>query len=441
MRGIEGALLVLEEVEKGAFAAESLRKLWSEIEPTERKLTATLVYITLRRQGLWKHLLGKYCKRPLETLNRQTMSVLIVGIAGVLDLKHFKPGVLVNALVQNVKHIKDEDGVAREAALVNAVLHTVIDKAPHYIETLKKAPALRDQALAHGVPGWGAAEWNRDWGMKEAKRLLPLSSMQTYLSVRVSPGVDRKEWADGYVLSPARPSDLSEYAIQIESNPYPPDLPGYRSGDVTPQSESSIWAVESLLSYWKGGNLLDMCMGRGVKAGHILSYCQDASVEGWDISQARLGAAKREFARLGVGERVMIKAGDALQLSPDPPPSAILLDAPCSGSGTWGRHPEGKWHMSPDKLWKASALQGQLFGRAADILAPGGIIMYCTCSIFREENEKVIGDVLVSRQDLVELPMKNKNPLQRKGKPYGAVVLPETPWMDGFYAAMFRKKN
>lgn len=103
MRGIEGALAVLDEVEKGAFAAEALRRVWADVSPSERKLAATLVYITLRRLGLWKHILGKYCRKPLVSLHPQTVAALHLGIAGVLELRFFKPGVLVNALVQRVK--------------------------------------------------------------------------------------------------------------------------------------------------------------------------------------------------------------------------------------------------------------------------------------------------------------------------------------------------
>ena len=444
MRGIEGALLVLGEVEKGAFAAESIRKAWENIEPSERSLTTTLVYITLRRLGLWKHLLMKYCRRPVSSRHPKTVSLLLPGIAGVIDLKNFKPAVLVSALVQQAKAVKDESGVSRESALVNAVLHTVMEDAPAYIESLMNAPAMRDQALAHGVPGWVAAEWSRDWGMKDAKRLVSLSAKETWMSLRSGPGVDRSKWADEYKGAPASPSDCLSSSIRIESNPYPPALPGYQEGFVTPQGESSIWAVESLLAHWQGGRLLDMCAGRGIKSGHILSYCEDAEIEGWDISQARTRAAEREAKRLGVEGRARFVLGDALSLVRAEQPSAILLDAPCSVSGTWGRHPEGKWRMTPAKLKRASELQSLLFSRAADIIRPGGLLMYCTCSAFREENEQVVGSALAKRGDVVELPLKPDGPfrwLVRRGRPYGAVIFPETPWTDGFYAALFRKKQ
>ena len=76
---------------------------------------------------------------------------------------------------------------------------------------------------------------------------------------------------------------------------------------------------------------------------------------------------------------------------------------------------------------------------ACDILAPDGIIMYCTCSIFRGENENVAGSVMSTRNDMIELPIRVNIPAARKGKPYGIVLLPETPWIDGFYMVLFKK--
>ncbi|MDR1471801.1 MAG: RNA methyltransferase [Synergistaceae bacterium] len=441
MRGIEGALKVLEEVERGAFASEALRKTLGDTESAERKLAATIVYLTLRRQGLWRHLLKKYCKRPVESINRDTLLLLVVGIAGVLELKHFKPGVLVNALVQRAKRIKDENGASRDAGLINAVLHTVIERAPDYVEELRASTSLRDQALGFGVPSWVAAEWGREWGMKDAKRLLHLSTMQTYMSLRASPGTDRGEWMRGCGDWNPSASDFLEQSIRLETNPYPPDIPGYREGRVTPQSESSMWAVENLLSHWRGGRLLDMCMGRGIKSGQILTSIEDAVVEGWDVSPSRLRASERELARLGVASRASVACGDALYLRPSSPPSAILLDAPCSSSGTWGRHPDGKWRATPESVRRIAETQKLLFKRACDILPPGGIIMYCTCSVFRDENENAVGSAMALRQDMVELPARARIPSSRRGKPYGTIAWPESPWMDGFYAAIFRKKN
>lgn len=439
MRGIDGALSVMGDVERGMFASESLRHTLRDIEPAERKLASSLVYVTLRRMGLWKHLLAKFCRRPAASLNRETATCLVVGIAGVLELEHFKPGVLVNALVQRVKTAA-RDG-SYEAPLVNAVLHTVMEEAPAYIENIRRSQALRDQALVSGVPGWVAADWGKEFGVKEARRLIRLSTSQTWMSLRATSPADRDDLIAECGAFPAAKSDLTECGIRLEANPYPPDVPGYAEGRLTPQTESSMAAVETFLSIWHGDRLLDMCVGRGVKAGHILTRRPEAELEGWDLSPARLRAAEREFARLGVKGRYRTVCGDAVNIEPETRPGAIILDAPCSGSGTWGRHPDGKWRATPAGVEKLTRLQKKLLARGCEILRPGGIIMYCTCSVFREENEDVAGSVMASRSDMVELPAKTGIPSARRGKPYGTAIWPETPWLDGFYAVIFKKKG
>jgi 16S rRNA (cytosine967-C5)-methyltransferase len=365
---------------------------------------------------------------------------LLAGIAGVMELQHFEPGVLVSALVEMAK--KRSGGLSREPGLINAVLHSVMEEAPAYVESLRSSPALRDQALCYGVPQWAAAEWNKEFGMKETKRLIRVSTAQTLMSLRASPGVDRDEWMADFGLPAASPSDVVPYGIRLESNPYPPDIPGYADGLVTPQTESSMLAAESLLTHWHGGALLDMCVGRGVKSGHLMTQCPDARAEGWDVSSSRLRSAEREFARLGVSEkRFSLACQDALTAEPKTVPSAILLDAPCSGSGTWGRHPDGKWKNSPSSVERLEGLQKLLLSRACEILPPGGVIMYSTCSVFRGENESVAACVMASRSDMTEIPLNIRSSAARRGKPYGTVILPDSPWMDGFYIVIFKKKG
>lgn len=199
--------------------------------------------------------------------------------------------------------------------------------------------------------------------------------------------------------------------------------------------------AELFASCQPGDNLLDMCAGRGIKAAQILRSCSGATVEAWDLSSGRLGAAKREAERLGVSERISFTVGDALELQPQRPPSAVFLDAPCSGSGTWGRHPEGKWRSQPEGIKDAAQLQTRLLLRAMDLVSPGGVVFYATCSLFREENEKVVAAALGQRSEMVEVPLRQKNPLFRKGKPFGTLIWPALPWVDGFYVAALRKRS
>lgn len=439
MRGIEAALQVYGEVNNGAFASEALRKLYTNIAPSDRVLTATLVYCSLRRQGLWKHLLMRYCKRNMKDMSELTNSALMIGIAGIVELKYFALPVLINGLVQAIKsHGEDKD-----IALVNAVLHTVADEVKPYLTELKKSSALRDQALYWGVPGWAAAQWAKDMSISEAKRLVRSSGMKTYLSLRLSSGVDRDEWIEGYKASGKKgwASPFLERSVRTSANPYPLDILGFGEGKITPQSESSMFIGGVLCKRWKGEYLLDMCCGRGIKTGQLADIIPDAKIEAWDLSEPRVKSAEYEMMRMRVRDRVNFTAGDALLLEPRVQPSAVLLDAPCTGSGTWGRHPESKWRSTPEVVMETAELQRRLLNRAVSLVAPGGIVAYSTCSVFREENEKVVAAVMGEHPELVEIPVERTHKLMSKGKPYGTVIWPGLPWIDGFYLALLSKRK
>lgn len=439
MRGLEAALSIYGEVQKGAFASEALRRVYGDIAPGDRKLAATLLYCTLRRQTLWKTILLKYCRRQPRALPQTTVNALMIGIAGIVELRYFSLPVLVNGIVQAIKN----SGEAKDIGLVNAVLHTVSDEAAGFLDELKKSSALRDQALYWGVPGWAAAQWSRELSIPEAKKLVRAVGMKRYLSLRLSRGVDRGEYIKQYCASGRRAwaSPFLEFSVRTAANPYPVDLPGFGEGAIMPQSESSMVAAELLAFYAKGGRILDMCCGRGVKTGQLADILPDARIEAWDLSEKKINAARFEIMRMRSEERVIFKTGDALSLVPDEEPDAILLDVPCSGSGTWGRHPEGKWRLAPEDIEKNSVLQKKLLERAASMLKPGGFLLYSTCSLFREENEKVVADVMGRHPELLEMPHLRSASFIRRGKPYGTIIFPALPWVDGFYTALLAKRK
>lgn len=439
MRGLEAALAVYGEVQKGAFASESLRKVYNNIAPSDRKLAATLVYCTLRRQSLWKAVLFKYCKRNARELSPLTFNALMLGIAGIAELEHFALPVLTNGLVQAIKN----KGEMHDVALVNAVLHTVADESQRFLDNLKKSSALRDQALYQGIPGWAAAQWAKERTIAEAKDIVRDLGMKKYLSLRLSQGVDREEYLAEYNKNGRNgwASPFLEYSVRTDANPFPVDLPGFGEGKIMPQSESSMLVAELLAKRWKGGPILDMCCGRGVKTGQLADMLPDAHIEAWDLSDGRIKAAMFEMMRMHAEGRVTFKNGDALALAPDEAPAAILLDAPCTGSGTWGRHPESKWRSSPEQISRSSVLQKRLLERATQLVRPGGIIVYSTCSLFRGENEKVVADVMGRHPELIELPPARKADFMEKGKPYGTTVMPTLPWVDGFYMSLLTKRK
>ncbi|MEA3507737.1 MAG: RsmB/NOP family class I SAM-dependent RNA methyltransferase [Synergistota bacterium] len=440
MRGIETALLIWRDVNRGHFASEAIRKRTADLPDAERTLAATLVYAALRRASLWRYMAKKMTGRSLGNLKPETGDAIVMGIAGVTELRNFESGPLVNALVDYVKRRKSP----KDAGMVNAVLRRAGSEGPAMLKKMLKSKNPKDQALARGVPGWAVAIWENAWGREETGKLVRLVSMKAFVSLRVSPGVDRTETVSDLVAGGLRAweSALVPDSIRLASSLHPPDLRAFRQGAVTPQSESSMILGRIAASVAPKGMFLDMCCGRGIKTGQIAGSLPDTEIEAWDLSEGRMAAARREMARLGMPEdRVFFKRGNALKLEPRRTPDTILLDAPCSGSGTWARHPDGRWRLTSDRIANMQSQQQALLNRAAEIIGPGGVIVYATCSLFRQENEQVVASVLERDRNLIEMPLGNTYHYVRRGRPWGYYIWPGLPWLDGFYMAVLIKRS
>lgn len=433
MRGIEVSLRVLKDIRKGKFASESIRRYGQNMDNKDRVLLSLLVNSALRRSSLWEDIAAQFLRTPSRRLSPDVKDALILGTAGILELHHFLPGVLVNALVQGLKSGGNTGG----AKLVNAVLRKVAAEGRSRLLVLEQSKKIEDRCLIAGVPVWAARKWEASVGHEALLDLLDKHKMKTYLSLRVSPGNEPREIAEdlgsrGYR---AWPSPFLANSVRLAGSAHPPDLPGFSSGKITPQSESSIMVGNIVTSLWNGEPLVDMCMGRAIKLGQITRFNPDASLEGWELSAPRAKAAQKELARLGLGERVSIKIGDALLLEPSFKPQMIFLDAPCSGSGTWNRHPESKWKLSEKILEDNTKIQQKLLYKALSMVESGGFVVYATCSLFREENEDVVKSVMERMGDVrtVEIPVHNKH--IRKTDPCGVYIWPDQPWLDGFFVS------
>ncbi|MFY9430196.1 MAG: RsmB/NOP family class I SAM-dependent RNA methyltransferase [Acetomicrobium sp.] len=438
MRGVEAAIAIWGETRRGIFLSQALRRFGEDLVEGERQLASTLVYSGMRRYSLWVDIVKSFLHRPLESLVPITKDILILGCAGLLEIKHFFPQALVNAFVEVAKKKRPTD-----AALVNAVLRRIASEGKLRIEKLKDSPNLFDQALLWGLPHWIARRWAESWGMELTKKLLIAQIIKPYLSFRLSPKASIDEMSSQLSKRGIKnwKSPYFSYVLRSLSFGHPPSIIGYSEGSWTPQTESSIFVSEKVVSLSAGKRrVLDMCAGRGIKTGHILEKTQNTIIEAWDISKKKVYTGQRELERLGVLERSVWKAGNSLELVPDEAPDVVLLDAPCSGSGAWSRHPEGKWKLSASKLRSYSRLQRDLLRRAVDLVAAEGIVVYSTCSMFREENEATVGKVLCSTPDIIEIEIDGGDfPLQR-GRPFGYYTWPSSPWVDGFFLCVLMKR-
>ncbi len=422
------------------------------MKPQDLSLASSLTYIVLRRKELWMRISERFMrnsesggKRKDDNKTQGTakgipavvQDALLLGTGGISELRHFAVSALVSGILDYLKAQKQ----TKYVPFVNAVLRKVSENGKALEETFRKSPEFEERALWAGVPVWSLPAWTKTWKKTELSDLFELMRLPSAASLRTEPG--KRDELLTYLKSEgleAEPSDLP-YAIRLPSTILPALVPGFERGLVTVQTEGSMRAASLVVEHWRGGLILDMCSGRGIKMGQIAQALPDARLEGWDMSAGRHLSAIREMERLGVKERVTLRLGNALDLNPQETPSLILLDAPCSGSGTWNRKPESKWQLNWQKFDRIVEVQRELLERALNLLPVGGIIIYVTCSLLRQENENVVADVLSDNPNSVALPITwPEEPCIRSGRPWGTYVWPVSQWMDGFYCSIIMKR-
>lgn len=437
MRGVDAALRLVEAGERGEFLSEALRRLASEKigTPEDLSLAATLAYAVFRRKAMWERLVRDALRPPGREVAPETLRALVVGTAGICTLRTFAPAALGNALVGEIRR-----RAPRDAALVNAVLRRVEERIIPQLARLEQSSLFQEQALVRGVPEWVALRFEEDFGPSVARQLVRMAKIRPYTSFCLAPGENPQEWCAQLREAGFRawPSPVLPEVLRTAGTPHIPLVPGFRQGALSPQTESSVRVANLALSLVGKGPVLDMCAGRGGKTAFLISRLPPGTVEGWEKSPGRCRAFRGEMLRRHLSGGVI--EGDALVLETPTRYGLVMVDAPCSGSGTWGRHPEAKWRVTPSEVSVLANLQRQLLSRAASLVLPGGSLLYVTCSLFREENEAVVADVLARNPSLVEVPALAGHHPWRRGRPWGFSLFPTLPWVDGFYAAVLMKR-
>ena len=239
MRGIEAALKVLtSDINTGAFASEALRKLAGRenMKAPDISLASSLVYIVMRRKELWEKIAGKFL-RAEENLPPQVYMSIIMGTGGLLELRRFSEGVLINGIIEQLKHREE---LSKYVSLVNAVLRKVNEAGSTLLEEVAKSPSLEDKAVYSGIPVWSLPAWLKTWSRPELSEIFGMMLQPSYAALRVTPGKREEllQLLDAKEIH-YRPSDISE-AVRLNGSILPASLPGFKEGLCTVQSESSI---------------------------------------------------------------------------------------------------------------------------------------------------------------------------------------------------------
>jgi len=370
---------VLRRVDTGGWASDLLRSKTAALDRRDADLASELVMGCLRRQAQLDFLIRHYGGRDPARLDLEVRLALRLGIYQIRFLERIPMHAAVGESVSLVKRARK----ASAAGFVNAVLRKV-DRAPI---------PWPDRATACSMPAWLLDRWDRHFGEDTATRIAEAFLRPPETWVRIPEG---SPLPSGVELEPS--SEVPGAYRVVRGQPV-----GLRIQDVGSQS------IVPLLDLHPGLTLLDLCAAPGHKTAQALESGVRAIA--CDLHWHRL----RDFQATGCAR---IALNGTLPLPFRTRFDRILVDAPCSGTGTLGRNPEIRWRIQPKDLADLPRRQRALLERALEHLAPGGRLVYSTCSLEPEENELVVRAVL-GREPQIE---KYRLPGLQPG--------------DGFYAAV-----
>ena len=394
---------VCADLRAGELLDASFDRRTARLDPRDRRWTRELVYGMLRRRSWLDAQLAERVSGGLARLDADVIDLLRLGAYQLLSMGSVPA---YAAIGQTVELVKGRHGIGA-SKLANAVLRR-LDRERESL-TLRlpddRADAL---ALEYSHPRWIVLRWLARWGEEETRRLLAANNEEAPLV------------SDSFVLTGGVGS-LTE-------------LGAFRQGLFHLQDPAST-LVTRYASVPTGSIAADVCAAPGGKS---LELARTAGlVLAGDASRTRMARVRENIRRLDV-HNVLPYVGDAMQ-----PPlrdiDAVLVDAPCTGTGTFRRHPDARWRLRVSDLAVMPSLQREILRASASAVKPGGLLIYSTCSLELEENDQQVSTFLAEHPDWhLEPPPSGVVPESVLDD--GMLrVLPQRHGTDGAFAARFRR--
>jgi len=446
------AFEALRRVEaEGAYASDVLHaELGASVKLADAALATELTLGVLRRRRLLDFLLDRQLKKPVAMLDLPVAIALRMGLYQLRYLEKIPARAAVHESVELVKLARKSSA----APLVNAVLRRLSADARKPAEEIvpsELAPADR-LAIIHSHPTWMVERWLERLGEERAVALLHANNRAPRLSCALHTPERREEVLRSLVKAGLKIEQgaLLRQAFAV-SGGSPAMTEAFRKGWISIQDEASQ-AIPLLLGVQPGDRVLDLCAAPGGKTAPLARAAGGGLVVAADRHAHRLRAMRAQFERLDLTGVSLVELDATRELPFRASFDKILVDAPCSGTGTLARHPEIRWRLQPMQLAEFHELQVAILWEAIEYLAPGGRLVYSTCSMEPEENENVIEEVLHKTQGVRRVAQKT---VQLALEPHLALGLearalvdslgqfrtfPGEHRTDGFFAALLEKE-
>ncbi|KAI9130561.1 16S rRNA (cytosine(967)-C(5))-methyltransferase [Acaryochloris sp. CCMEE 5410] len=430
----------LKAVHRGAYADVALSRVMPKtIADADRRLLTELLYGSVRRQRTLDALIDQFAKKPAHQQPPDLRTLLHLGLYQLRFLDHIPDAAAIFTTVELAKQNK----LSGLSGFVNGLLRQYTRAAANLNDPLELPPdPIQRLGILYSYPDWIVQVWHDQLGSEETKKLCDYCNQPPHIDLRINPlKTDREsvrsQLAAAGVTTTPLPHLPQALRIKGKSGPIP-QLPGFQEGLWTVQ-EASAQLVGHLLNPQPGAIALDVCAAPGGKTTHMAELMENRG-EIWacDRTPSRLRKLKQNLQRLEI-DAVQIWTGDSRQL-PDQIPLSdyVLVDAPCSGLGTLHRHADARWRQTPDNIQDLSTLQLDLLLNSARWVKSGGTLLYSTCTLHPQENEKIIDQFLAQMpQWQAQLPIIDW--VSTSEPQSNLKIWPHQKKMDGFFMAILQQ--
>lgn len=433
------AFRILEDVEAGAYADRAAEARLGALAPRDRALAMELAYGCIRLRARLDAELVRLSDRPLPSLDRPILIWLRLGLYQIRETRIPDHA----ALFESVEGARRAAG-RRSAGFVNAVLRAALrgEAGPDLFPPLDEDP-VGHLATRGSHPAWLVRRWLDRWPVEDVARLVELDNRPPPVTVRLLAGWPRAEAAEA----------VARAGIRLEPIPDWPNVCVLAQGEPTEllkrfpaviQDPAASAVVEYAGSDLEGP-VVDLAAAPGTKALGVAWQAPGARPYlAADISPKRLAkvlSAAAGPAGGAPGPRLLFATMDGRRPAVANVRTA-LLDVPCAGTGVLRRRPDARWRLGPERLRTLVRLQRELLDGAAGVVAPGGRLVYSTCSLEPEENEDQVEAFLQRRDDFVRDPAPGLSlPADVLTSAGDLFVRPWIRGTDGAYAARLRRRS
>ena len=422
----------LADLRSGVLLDAAFDRRTAGLDARDRRWTQELLYGMLRCRSWLDALLGERVRGGLVRLDPDLTDLLRLGAYQLFHMGSVPP---YAAIAQTVELAKQRHGIGA-SKLANAVLRR-LDRERDDLSPEIPADPIAALALKFSHPRWLVARWVARWGAEETAALLEANNHQAPLVVRPF-GVVREQLeamleASGVVVEDA---PLVRDSLVIGGGVGLRELGAFQQGLFFVQDPAAT-LVTQYAAFPMDARVADLCAAPGGKAVELARTAR--FVIAADTSLARLGRLRETIARLELSN-VHPLMSDA-RSGAIAPLDAVLVDAACTGTGTFRRHPDARWRLTPNDIAVLAATQRSILHAAASTVAPGGLLVYGTCSLETEENDAQVETFLAGHPEFtLEPPPEGTVPaaVLDAGR---LRVLPQRHGTDGAFAARMRRRT